>query len=143
MPVRNMKRRQYEEQYAASRTPLLILAAIACFGAAVLLFYIAVAAPQQGTAMGAIRDVMRGLGGSLSVALPLVFAWAGVLCILAVRGKNPPVWKMILDLAMVLALFAAVHGYASLLANNAMRYDPEAAAAMLTGLFDALIQKER
>ena len=41
------------------------------------------------------------------------------------------------------ALFAAVHGYASLLANNAMRYDPEAAAAMLTGLFDALIQKER
>ena len=109
MPVRNMKRRQYEEQYAASRTPLLILAAIACFGASVLLFYIAVAAPQQGTAMGAIRDVMRGLGGSLSVALPLVFAWAGVLCILAVRGKNPPVWKMILDLAMVLALFAAVH----------------------------------
>lgn len=41
------------------------------------------------------------------------------------------------------ALFAAVHGYASLLANNAMRYDPGAAAAMLTDLYEALTERER
>lgn len=39
---------------------------------------------------------------------------------------------------MFLLLFSAVHGYASLLANNAMIYDPEAAKRMLQTLERAL-----
>ena len=39
------------------------------------------------------------------------------------------------------ALFAAVHGYASLLANNAMRWDGEAARATLTMLFEGLMKR--
>ena len=38
------------------------------------------------------------------------------------------------------ALFAAVHGYASLLANNAMAWDPAAAKSMLTLLGQGLFQ---
>ena len=54
---------------------LLILAAVALFGLAVLLVYICVVPPTDGTGMGAIRDVLRGLGGSLAVALPLVLVF--------------------------------------------------------------------
>ena len=39
-------------------------------------------------------------------------------------------------------LFIAVHGYASLLANNAMRYDPEDARRMLVRLGSALEARE-
>ena len=108
MIAQSMRNRQYEEQSVGSRAPVMILAAVAVFGLAVLLMYIAVAAPQQGTAMGAIRDVMRGLGGSLSVALPLAVAWGGVLCVGAARGRSPSVFRIIADLVMFLALLAAV-----------------------------------
>ena len=40
--------------------------------------------------------------------------------------------------ALFKALFVAVHGYASLLANNAMRWDPAEAEALLSGLGEAL-----
>ena len=40
-------------------------------------------------------------------------------------------------------LFAAVHGLASLLANNAMAWDEAACAALLTTLFDALIKQAK
>ncbi len=105
----NVKNRRYEERPAGSSAPALILTAIAIFGLAVLLMYIAVAEPQAGTAMGAIRDVMRGLGGSLCYALPLVLAWAGVLCIFAARGKRVSVIKTIVDILMILTFFAGVH----------------------------------
>lgn len=36
------------------------------------------------------------------------------------------------------ALFVAVHGYASLLANNAMRWEPQAAAGLLAKLYEGL-----
>ena len=84
---RASNRQVYEERDTGSSAPMLILAAVALFGLAVLLTYICVAAPQQGTGMGAIRDAMRGLGGSMAVALPLVLAWAGVLCVGAARGR--------------------------------------------------------
>ncbi|MBQ8110489.1 MAG: TetR/AcrR family transcriptional regulator [Clostridia bacterium] len=38
-------------------------------------------------------------------------------------------------------LFVAVHGYASLLANNAMRWDPEAAAGLLKALYEGLTKQ--
>ena len=104
----NTKNQRYEERAAGSSAPALILTAIAIFGLAVLLMYIAIAEPQAGTAMGAIRDVMRGLGGSLCYALPLVLAWAGVLCIFAARGRRVSIIKTIVDILMILTFFAGV-----------------------------------
>ena len=49
------------------------------------------------TAMGAIRDAMRGLGGSLCFALPLIMGWAGALCVLAARGCRPSTFRIICD----------------------------------------------
>ena len=109
MAVQNIKKRQYEEKYVGATAPMMLLSAVAVFGVALLLMYIAVAEPQPGTAMGAIRSVMRGLGGSLAPALPLVVAWGGVLCVLAGRGKRISAFKAVCDIAMLLALFAAVH----------------------------------
>ena len=45
-------------------------------------------------------------------------------------------------LARFRILFLTVHGYASLLANNALAYDPEAARALLRQLGAALIRTE-
>jgi hypothetical protein len=59
-----------------SGAPMKVFFAVALFGLAFLMVYIAVASPQQGTAMGAIRDVLLGLGGGLAAALPLVLASA-------------------------------------------------------------------
>ena len=102
-------RQQYEERDAGSSAPMLILAAVALFGVAILLIYICVASPQQGTSMGAIRDVMLGLGGSLAVALPLVLVWAGVLCIGAARGMRLSPLRVVADALLILCLFTAVH----------------------------------
>ena len=88
---------------------MLILAAVALFGLAVLLVYICVVPPTDGTGMGAIRDVMRGLGGSLAVALPLVLAWAGVLCVGAARGMRVSALRVIADMLLIVCLFTAVH----------------------------------
>ena len=62
--------RQAKPQTSAGKT----LAGIACFGLAVLLFYLALTAPEAGTGMGAVKGVLRGVGGSLAAALPLRFA---------------------------------------------------------------------
>ena len=102
-------RREYEDRDRGSNAPLLIVVAVALFGLAVLLLYLCFAAPQEGTAMGAIRDVMRGLGGSLSFALPLALGWIGALCVLAARGRRPSLFKIICDLLLIIALFGAVH----------------------------------
>ncbi len=88
---------------------MLILAAVALFGLAVLLIYICVVPPTEGTGMGAIRDVLRGLGGSLAIALPLVLAWAGVLCVGAARGMRVSAFRVIADVLLIVCLFTAVH----------------------------------
>ena len=88
---------------------MLIVAAVALFGLAVLLVYICVVPPTDGTGMGAIRDVLRGLGGSLAVALPLVLAWAGVLCVGAARGLRVSPLRVIADALLIVCLFTAVH----------------------------------
>ena len=109
MASRTSKRQIYEEREAASSAPMLILAAVALFGVAVLLIYICLVPPQDGTGMGAIRDVMRGLGGSLAIALPLVLAWAGVLCVGAARGMRVSPLRVIADVLLIVCLFTAVH----------------------------------
>ena len=102
-------RREYEDRYAGSSAPMLIVAAVALFGLAVLLIYICVVPPTPETGMGAIRDVLGGLGGSLAVALPLVLAWAGVLCVGAARGLRVSPLRVIADALLIVCLFTAVH----------------------------------
>ena len=108
MASRN-RRQQYEEAESGSSAPVLILCAVALFGLAILLGYLCVATPQQGTAMGAIRDVMRGLGGSLSVVLPLALVWIGALCVFAARGRRLSPLRIIADALLILCLFTGVH----------------------------------
>ena len=40
------------------------------------------------------------------------------------------------------ALYVAVHGYASLIANNAMRYDPDAIKRTLTAIAEGLLRRK-
>ncbi len=109
MASRTSNRREYEDRYAGSSAPMLIVAAVALFGLAVLLIYICVVPPTPDTGMGAIRNVLAGLGGSLSVALPLVLAWAGVLCVGAARGMRVSPLRVIADALLIVCLFTAVH----------------------------------
>ena len=101
-------RREFEDRDRGSNAPVLIIIAVALFGLAVLLLYLCFAAPQEGTAMGAIRDALRGLGGSLCFALPLILVWAGALCVAAARGRRPSAFRIVCDALLIFLLFAAV-----------------------------------
>ena len=72
----------------------------------------------RGQPMGALISA-EGLGPVLSVAAEAVGGEAAARELFSV-------------------FFVAVHGYASLLANNAMEYDEKECARLLTGLFDGL-----
>ena len=104
------QRRQpvYEDQSESAGAPIKILLAVACFGLAVLLVYLATAQPQPGTAMGAIRDVMRGIGGSIHPLLALVLVWIGVLLAFSARGKRVRVLNVITNSLLFLCAFTAV-----------------------------------
>ncbi len=99
---------QYEEQADSLHAPLKLLGAVACFGAAVLMIYLAVARPEAGTAMGAIRDVLRGVGGSIHPLLSLVMVWIGVLLIFSARSKRIRKLNLILNGLLFLCAFTAV-----------------------------------
>ena len=108
MSVSAINRRQYEDRESGTSVPTLVLCALVLFTLAILLMYICVATPVDGTSMGAIRNVMCGLGGSLRFALPLILAWAGVLCVGAARGKGVSPVRVTLDALLILCLFTAV-----------------------------------
>lgn len=99
----------YEDQADGVGAPMKILCAIVCFGIAVLMIYICLAAPVVGTAMGAIRDIMRGIGGSLSLVLSLIFVWIGMLLIFSCRGRRIRVWRVLMNALLFLSIFTAVH----------------------------------
>ena len=84
------------------------LAGIACFGLAVLLFYLALTTPVPGTAMGAVKDVLRGVGGSLAAALPLVFVWIGALLVASGQARRLAPLRIVADALLIFAVFAAV-----------------------------------
>ena len=106
----NQKRQNtYEEQPPeTSGTPMKILGAVACFGLAVLMIYIAVARPQAGTAMGAIRNVMRGVGGSANPLLALALVWIGVLLTFSARGRHVRALNVIMNALLFLCAFTVV-----------------------------------
>ena len=84
-----------------------ILAAVALYGATLLLGYIAFATPQPGTAMGAIRDVLCGLGGSFALVLPAFTAWLSTLLAMSAAGRKISIWKSCFDGALFLLLLTA------------------------------------
>ena len=98
----------YEEQEGSTKLAK-VLTAVALYGAALLLGYVAVATPESGTAMGAIRNVLCGLGGSLAVVIPIMFAWMATLAALSAAGKQVSVWKSVVDGVLFVCLFTAVH----------------------------------
>ena len=109
MTARTMNPRQFEEHDSGSNGSMKILSAVALFGVALLLVYICVAAPQPGTSMGAIRNVLCGLGGSLAVALPAMLIWAGALCLRSARGHRVNALVAACDALLFVCLFTAVH----------------------------------
>ena len=100
---------EYVDQAGYSGVPMKILSAILAFGIAILIIYISFAAPQAGTAMESIRNAARGLAGSMSIVLSLVFIWAGVLCICSTRGLHIKWWRVLMNAALFLCVFTAVH----------------------------------
>ena len=97
MTAKAIRNRRFEDQYQGSRVPVMVLAAVAFFGLAFLLTYICIVPPVDGTGMGAIKNVMNGLGGSVAVLLPLVLAWIGVLCVGRARGLRVSALRVAAD----------------------------------------------
>ena len=105
----NQKRQSYyDERSESAGAPLKILGAVALFGLAVLLVYLAFAKPTEATAMGAIRDVMRGIGGSINPLLALTFVWIGVLLTFSARGRRVRTQNVIMNSILFLCIFTAV-----------------------------------
>ena len=109
MAVQSIKKgRQYQER-EAMRGPTTVVASIALFGVAAVLLIVALMKPQQGTMMGAIQSVMRGLGGDMMLVLPLTAVWAGLLCALSTRGRRVSPLKVAADVLAALFVLAGVH----------------------------------
>lgn len=77
-------------------------------GLAALLLYMSLAVPEEGTAMGTVRNIMRGLGGSLFVVLPFLLIWGGVLFIFKGMGKKISALRIVFNLLLATCLFTAV-----------------------------------
>ena len=60
-------------------------------------------------ALYGLAAVLRGLGGDLRFALPLVFFWFGLRLARAARGERLPLWQILLDVLTALCLFGALH----------------------------------
>lgn len=94
----------YEDQQGASRLGW-IMAAVALYGLTLLLGYIVFAVPEAGTAMGAIRNVLCGLGGDCAILIPVFLAWVATLFSLTAAGKKVSAWKSIVDGLLFLCVF--------------------------------------
>ena len=101
------KQSVYEEQTERAGAPGKIIAAVACFGLALLTAYLSLVAPAAGTAMGAVRDVLRGFGGSVSILLALFFAWIGALLVFSTTGRRVRILTTITNVLLFLCAFAA------------------------------------
>ena len=98
---------KYEERGGSGKAGR-ILGAVALYGAMLLLGYIVLATPEAGTAMGAIRDVLSGLGGTMAIVIPLIFGWVATLLALAAAGRKVSVWRSVVDGVLFVCLFTAV-----------------------------------
>ena len=103
---------RFEEQSTGGKVGKA-LGATALYGVMVLLGYVVCVTPQPGTAMGAIRNVLCGLGGTLAIVIPIMFGWVATLLALKVAGKRVSTWKSVLDGVLWLCLFTVVHMFAT------------------------------
>ena len=84
-----------------------IVAAVALYGVALLLAYVTLAAPVDGTAMGAIRGALVGLGGSCAILIPCMFAWVATLLAMSAAEKKLSAWRCAVDGVLFLCAFTA------------------------------------
>ena len=94
----------YEDREGSGRLAR-IMTAVALYGITLLLGYIALATPQKGTAMGAIRDVLSGLGGSCAILIPAMLAWIATLVARAAADKKVSIWKSAVDGLLFICAF--------------------------------------
>ena len=98
----------YEEQAERTVSPGKIIAAIVCLGLALLTGYLSLVEPTVGTAMGQIRNVVLGFGGSVGVLIALFFIWIGALMVFSIIGKRICIVTTITNVLLFLCAFAAV-----------------------------------
>ena len=98
----------YEDENTRSGSLGKILAALVSIAAAVLGIYLLVARPQDGTAMGAIANIIRGVGGDIALAVPAMFIWIGVMFILSACKRKVRVVNIVTNALLFLCLFTAV-----------------------------------
>ena len=91
-----------------SKGPYMAIAAGVCFALAVFSVVLLAAGGTVPALMG-LADVLRGLGGDLRFALPLVFFWFGLRLARAARGERVPLWQILLDVLTALCLFGVLH----------------------------------
>lgn len=103
-----IKQEVFEEKEGANKLAK-VCTAVALYGLAVLTGYIVIAPPETGTAMGAFRDVLYGLGGSLAIFIPIIIAWIATLVLLPVFEKKISVWKSVLDGLLFLCFMTIIH----------------------------------
>ena len=106
--ARQPEKIKYEDAPASVAAPVKILIAVACFGLALLLLYLTFATPQEGTAMLAIRTIMRGIGGAICPVLSLILVWIGVLLVFSARGSRVRKLNVVLNSFLFLCVFSAV-----------------------------------
>ncbi len=100
--------KKQSEREAPAAAPVKLLAALACFGLAALLVYLAVAVPEANTAMGDIRGIMLGVAGVLAPLLAVAFIWVGVLLAFSARGRRVRALNIIMNALLFLTVFTAV-----------------------------------
>ena len=98
----------YEEQAERTVSPGKIIAAIVCLGLALLTGYLSLVEPTVGTAMGQIRNVVLGFGGSVGVLIALFFIWIGALMVFSIIGKRIRIITTLTNVLLFLCAFAAV-----------------------------------
>ena len=99
----------YEEQAPSSGAPLLkVLFTAACFGMAVLMLYLTIAQPMQGSGLFTIRNIVRGLAGVMSPLLAVMLVWIGVLLVCSLRGSRVRVINVIMNALLFIFAFTAV-----------------------------------
>ena len=79
-----------------------------CFALALFCVFVLIASGGVPELVG-VEHVLRGLGGDLSLLLPLVLVWMGVLLAMRARGMRVAVWKLLVNALMVLSVFSAFH----------------------------------
>ena len=73
-----------------------IITAVVIFCAALIGIYVLFASPEAGTAMGSIRDVLKGAGGSMAILIPVFMIYLAVLFFLRARQRPVRFWKSVL-----------------------------------------------